>query len=201
MTTHWGYLICGIALAWLPGFWLRSRDCREFQCERLQRRLQETGRRRRRWWKLPAVWVEPLRGYLVVALLDKALTAPADAAGRFSLPALVATLAILLVGVSLQMPSHRHKTSLVAPVGYVGGILLAWLPVTIGPAAIALGAASAFAFRHWEAGFLVGAVSCLAIGWCFVGPCGRLMAISLVFVWPVVAAWLLQKKLVLPVRT
>ncbi len=201
MTTHWGYLICSLTLAWLPGRWLRNDRCREFQCERLIRRFSETSRRRRRWWKLPAVWIEPIRGYLIVVLLSKALTTSPDATGRAHLLTLLATLAVLLVGVSLQMPSKRHKASLVAPVGYVGGILLAWLPFKIGPAAIALGAASALAFRYWEAGFLIGGVSCLAIGWCFVGACERLMAISLVFVWPVIAAWLLQKRLVLPVRS
>ncbi len=197
MIIHWGYLLAGLFFAWLPGKLLRNSTCRYFQCEQLNRRLADKGRRRRRWWKLPAVWIDPIRGYMAVTLLQEGIQRDPL---KSAMPVLALTVLILTIGVTVQCAGSRERSHLVAPVGYLAGMLVAWLPWEVSVPALIFGAASAVAFRRWEAGFLTGGAFTLVLGYFFMGLGIPLLWSAGIYVWPVVLALFMQRKLVLAVR-
>ncbi len=201
MIISWGYLLAGLFFAWLPSSILRGPNCRNFQCEQLNRRLADKNRRHRRWWKSPAVWIDPIRGYVAVIMLAKALLPVAHATGLAANLPLILKLTILSIGVTIQTRGSREKSQLVAPAGYLTGLLLAWLIPGVSIPCVILGASSAIAFRRWEAGFIVGSIATLTIGYFFMGGMKIELAwVAGIYMWPVVLAWFLNRKLVLPVR-
>lgn len=200
MTISWGYLLLGLILALFPGKILRGDECRHFNCEQLVRRMTDKTRKRRRWWKLPAVWIDPVRGFFAAWLLKDALVRNPGAHGlEAQLPTLLPML-ILTVGLTVQTSGNREKSQLVAPAGYLAGLMIGWLPWMISVPAVILGGSSAVAFRRWEAAFAIGSATTLIIGYFFMGKSIPLIWAAGVFAWPMFLAWLTGSKLVLPVR-
>lgn len=136
-----------------------------------------------------------------MTMLTSGLQSEPSVTGPVRYLALGLPLSILLLGISVQIISAKNTRHLIAPVGYLGGALFAWLPACVSIPCVILGASSALAFRHWEVGFIIGSASCLTIGYFFLGACPRLLAISLIYAWPVILTALLRRKLVLPVRS
>ena len=65
MTIHWIYLILGLGFGLIPPLKLLNTECRFLPFDELWHRVvrpPQDGRKRRRWWKLPLVWIDPVRG-------------------------------------------------------------------------------------------------------------------------------------------
>ncbi len=201
MIIHWGYLLAGVFVALFPGKYLRGSEYRHFEYDQLSRRLADKNKRRRRWWKMPAVWIEPLRGFAAAFLLSQALSLEpetVDKTAKFLV--MVLPLLILTVGVTIQCTSDQDRIKMVTPIGYLSGLIIGLLPLTIALPAVVLGASSAIAFRRWAAGHLLGGVAAAVIGYFFLGPHINVAWAAGICVWPVVLAWFYRRKLVIVVR-
>lgn len=201
MIIHWGYLLTGLLVALFPGKYLRGSEYRHFEFDQLSRRLADKNKRRRRWWKMPAVWIEPVRGYAAVFLLSLGLSLEPDSMEKTAkFLVLVLPLLILTVGVTIQCTSDEDRTKMVTPIGYLSGLILCLLPLEVALPAMVLGASSAIAFRRWAAGHLLGGVAATIIGYFFLGPHVNVVWAGCICGWPVLLAWFYRRKLVIVVR-
>lgn len=102
MTINWIWLLAGLGLGLVPPRWLINCECRyldfgDFWYKAIRRNPGEG--RRRRWWKLPLVWIDPVRGFVTAWLVYGAFTREegATSAERFFFLALPGALVLLAV--------------------------------------------------------------------------------------------------------
>lgn len=201
MIIHWGYLLAGLLVTFFPGKFLRGSDYRHFEFDQLSRRLADKNKRRRRWWKMPAVWIEPVRGYAAAFLIGMSFSlGPEEVEKSVRVMATILPLLILGIGMTVQCSSDRDHSKLVSPIGFLTGLLLGWLPLAVGLLVVILGASSAIAFRRWAAGHLLGAIATGIIGYLLMGPRIDVAWAAGIYAWPVILAWFLRRKLVIVVR-
>ncbi|MFH1499965.1 MAG: hypothetical protein ABII82_19310 [Verrucomicrobiota bacterium] len=150
---------------------------------------------------MPAVWIEPVRGYAAAFLISQGFSLDPEVVDKTTKFMVVfLPLLILAIGLCIQCSGDRDRTKLVSPIGYLAGMLLGWLPLAVGVLVVIVGASSAIAFRRWAAGHLLGGAATLIIGYFLMGPCIDVAWAAGIYVWPVMLAWFLRRKLVIVVR-
>ena len=156
--------------------------------------------RRRRWWKLPLVWIDPVRGYVSAWFLSITFEA-APHATSFERSLILLATATLLFGVLwMQTRGRVHAGETISPSSFLGGMMLALLPPVVAYAAIAIGVATAIAMKNFAAGYLVAATTTLAIGYLFLDRSPYLAVYTLLVAAPLIINWLRRTALVMPVR-
>ncbi len=203
MVVHWIPLLCGLLFGLIPPKLLITSECRYMRFEGLWNRLTnptKTKQRRRRWWKLPLVWIDPIRGYFVADQLCDSFHASTTATGaQLALP-LVATFITLWVVLWIQTCGRQLQDETLSPTGFLGGMMVAMLPLVVALSAIALGASTAVVMKRFAAGYFIAVMATAGIGFLFLKTSPWLAVYSLLVAAPLIIAWIRRSSLVMPVR-
>lgn len=156
--------------------------------------------RRRRWWKLPLVWIDPLRGFATAWYVVEAFPKPLRGSGIPPYPYLSATAVTLLFCLWMQTMGRRHVGETISPMSFLGGILVVLLPYEVSIPVLVVGLASVVAVRDYAYGYYASTLLCAGFGYFFMGPNLKLIAPLALLLMPVVVNWLRGTRLVMPVR-
>lgn len=211
MSNPWLIILGGLALGLLPPRLFYGSSCRHFTLldAFTSARIRVTGdegsgRRRRAWWKLPLLWIDPLRGFACARLIATGTSGMTQETSEQILGVLLVTCIATLVVYVMQMEGGRQRRGhLLAPiaffVGYVPGLCfgLEILGITV----VIAGLATMVAARNVQAGFLVAAGAALVAGMAYLGPTNITSGIyAITAAAPVPYAFLRKAKLVVPLR-
>ena len=153
------------------------------------------------WVLVPILWVDPLRAFLGTWFLCDAITLDPHQKGTFvQLPILIA-IGVLGVALLVQIFVVRKAESMLAPMGYAGGMLLALnIPPVAAVFAIILAVAGASAMRNWASFFAIAAVAAVAFGFLFKGNHLWLAGCGALLLLPAVIGFISQREYVMPCR-
>ena len=119
----------------------------------------------RPWWWVAALWIDPIRSFIGARLLTASLDLRF---GRWDVPPTAeysVAIAIVVVAVLAQLVTRREAGVILAPLGFVSGIVASVSPWYATVIAITLAAAAMAGLRHFFAFFLGGilAIAILAL--------------------------------------
>lgn len=198
MTFHLSLLAPGVLLLLFPADRLLSSrvELRSFDC------FHTLGRnaRARPWWWVPALWLDPVRAFVGACLLQRALELRGVFWTATPKPEYALCVAVLAVGVAVQTFTRRDRGVLLAPLGFVTGLLAAltpWPVALIGAGAALLGL---FAFRQFHAYFAFGLFAVAALGVVLNAPMMWIVPGIGAFALPIIISFLTGGALELPTR-
>lgn len=150
-------------------------------------------------------WVHPLnvvRAFAGTWLLVQAVTLDPTATltGFETLKPLATIAGLLLIALMAQTITRRDADLALAPVFFMCGLFVAWLPWQISVSAIVLALASIRAFRSWSVFFLIQAMAIAGAGVLWDAPKPLLIAASSIAAMPVVFAFVSRRVLTVPCR-
>jgi hypothetical protein len=199
MTIHWSLFVPGVVLLLYPADRLLSSlvELRSFDCFQ----NLENSPRFRPWWWVPVLWLDPLRAFLGTVLLQRAVGV-ADATWTVTpKPEYAFLVGLVGVGVVCQTITRRGDTGvLLAPIGFVAGIVTALTPWPVALIGIVTATLGLFALRQFNAFFVFGLVAVcllgivLGTGMMWIGP-----AVG-VFALPIMAGLVTGSTLEVPTR-
>lgn len=199
MTIQWGLFLPSLLLLLFPADRLLSSqvELRSFDCFR---GLGE-GSSARPWWWVPALWLDPLRGYFGADLLRNALGAGYTRWVVVSTPAYVSLIALIAIAVVAQTLTRKGDHGvLLAPIGFASGVSAALTPWAVAVIAVATALLGLFGFRQFYAYFVFGGIATGVLGSILnVAPIWVVPA-ACVFLLPVVTGVLTNSTLELPAR-
>jgi hypothetical protein len=168
----------GLLLLLFPAEWLLSSMVQLRSLDRFQS-LQNSPRDRP-WWWVPALWLDPLRAFAGAYLLRAALGAPVD--DWASTPKLEYSVVVAAVGVGVlcQMFTRRDPEAVLAPIGFVAGLVAALTPWQVAAIGVTMAVTAMLAFRRFHAFF--------TIGLCAVGALGFVLKAEVAWLVPALAA-------------
>ena len=199
MTIHWSLFVPGVLLLLFPADRLLSArvELRSFDC------FQGLGNspRYRPWWWVPALWLDPLRGFLGTLLLRHAMEMTSVTWTLTPKLAYSLAVGIVALGVLCQTFTRRgDKGVLLAPIGYVGGVVAALMPWSVALLGLITAGLGLFAFRQFHVFFLFGLAAVAVLGFVlgaremWIGPAVGAFAL------PIVAGLVTSSTLELPTR-
>jgi hypothetical protein len=203
MVINWIHLAVGLVFGLLPPMRLLNCECRFLIFDEMWARVCRRGtggERRRRWWKLPLVWIDPFRGYVVGASLAEAFErAPGATFIQGQLPVL-SLLACVMAVMAVQTSGRDRERESLSPGGFMAGIMLAMMPLQIAISAIVIGAATAMALHSYTFGYLAAGLATAGVGAVFMMGNTKLGIYVLMTSAPAWLSWLRGTTLVTPVR-
>jgi len=204
MIPIWYMLILGLLLGFVPPRLLLQPDCRYLSFEdlwsRVLRRDPSLKARRIRWWRLPLLWIDPVRGYMVTWLLLDGLRPVKKASSGMIYGEIGLTAVMLLTVLKVQTGHRRQERESIAPVLFLGGMLVAFLPWTVWAPAFVLGVATAIAMNGFTAGFMFAAFAVIGAGYIYISSLFNLATALLLLVSPILFNWVRNTRFVAPVR-
>lgn len=196
MTIDWAFLAPALLLLLFPADWLLSPrvELCSFDC------LRGLGRRSRAptWGRLAALVVDPLRGFGGIWLLLQALDLQTSSWTQTPKPAFAALVVLLMLAALCQTFTRREHGVLLAPIGFVGGGLIALVPGFTPYFCLALALVAMAGFRQFYAFFVVGLFALPALGFLFAAAPAKVGAALTLFLLPLLAGMLTQSALELP---
>lgn len=198
MILYPGLLVSGLFLLLFPADRLLSRvvELRSFESFR----SLEDSPRQRPWWWVPLLWLDPLRAWAGAICLRTALVAPAyDWAATDKAPYFI-MVAALGVAVACQMYNRRDQESLLAPIGFVAGLVAALAPWYVGVVSVAVAGIGIFGFRSFQAFFPMGFAIVCFLGAVLERSTPWLIPAAAVLAVPIVVGFFSGRSLDLPVR-
>ena len=200
MTIHWSLFVPGVVLLLFPADRLLSSlvELRSFDC--FQHR--ENSSRYRPWWWVPALWLDPLRGFLGTVLVQHGAAGIKDASwSLMPKPEYALIVAVIAVGVLGQTITRRGDTGvLLAPIGFVAGVVTALVPWAVAVIGIVTAALGLFAFRQFHAFFAFGLVAVALLGLVVEAEMAWVLPAAGVFALPVIAGLITSSTLEVPTR-
>ncbi len=115
----------------------------------------DSARRYRRWWWVPALWLDPLRAFGGVWLVKASLSLEYQYWTQAMLPDFALLFGLLLVSMAVQLYTSREAGVMLAPIGFLIGVIAALAPWSVAGVGLVGGLVGLFGFRHF-AGFFVG---------------------------------------------
>lgn len=203
MIIHWMPLLCGLFFGLIPPLWLINSECRYRQFDTLWKRLTkrlEPGQTRRRWWKMPLVWIDPFRGYATGMFLHDAFRPVHKAAGIEKVLPLLATAALLYAIVWIQTKGRENDGETLSPTSFLAGLMFSLLPFMVAFSAIVIGASTAIAMKSFTPGYVLATASTAGIGYAFMGRSLWLPVYTVLVASPMLINWFRRTKMVMPVR-
>ncbi len=203
MIINWLPLLCGLFFGLIPPKLLLNSECRYLDLEGLLQRLfprDKPAQRRRRWWKLPLVWIDPVRGFVAAFLIRDAFSTAPGAAAPQRILCLIATFFILFVMLWVQTARGSKDGECLSPSGFLAGMMLALLPWIVALSAIVIGVTAAVAFSSFGAGYLVAAMVTAVLGFLFLNTSPWLGVDTALVATPMMISWLRRAQMVIPVR-
>jgi len=203
----WFALVLGPALGLVPPRWLYKEGCRHLTLIEARssslRRSGSSGRRRRSWWKLSLVWLDPFRGYASGHLAALGLATLAENMRAAPLVPLLAQCLLIPAILLIQMEAGRQESGkILAPVpfllGFTTGLYLDF--GVVGGAVALLAVATMLGTHSFMWGYVVAGAAAALIGFAFLGPSPALLVFALTACAPAPYAFLRRATLVLPFR-
>lgn len=199
MTIHWTVLVPGVLLLLFPADRLLSSlvELRSFDCFQ----SLENSPRYRPWWWVPLLWIDPVRSFLGTILILQSLTLASSAWAVAPKAAYALALAILAAGILIQTFTRRgDRDVLLAPMGYVAGVVAALAPLPVAAIGIVTAALGLFALRQFYAYFVFGLAAVALLG--FVLDAGLIWIAPAIgaFALPLFAVLITGSTLELPTR-
>lgn len=198
MTIDWTLFVPALALLWYPADKLMSRttQLRTFESFRnLENSPGDLG-----WWRVPLLWLDPVRSFAGTLLLQRAFRLIPAGPEIIKLPAYWVLLGILLVAIVAQTITRRGEDAVLAPIGFLVGLIAALLPWSVVLIGSAMGIAALFAFRRFHAFFTVGPITIGLLGFFFgIEPLWLIPAVVLLGA-PCILALLTGRLMELPAR-
>lgn len=161
----------------------------------------ESSQRRRRWWKLPLVWIEPFRGYVAASMLADAFDPVRSATAAERILPLIVTFMLLWITVWLQTGGRIEEGETVSPSAFLGGMMLGLMPPVVAISAIILGVSTAVAMNSFTPAYIVASLTTAGIGYLFLGRTPWLAVYTVVVASPLLINWLRRTTLVMPIRS
>lgn len=199
MTIHLSLLAPGALLLLIPADRLLSSlvELRSFDCFQ----SLENSPRHRPWWWVPALWLDPLRGFFGAFLLKESLAITSVPWAVTPKPAYALMLAVLALGVVCQTATRRGDQGvLLAPMGYVAGVVAALTPWPVALIAVVTASLGLFAFRQFHAYFVFGSVAVALLGFVLGAEMMWISPAIGAFALPVIAGIVTGSTLELPTR-
>lgn len=153
-----------------------------------------------RWWWVPLLWLDPVRGFAGAWLLTAPLRETPTFWAALPKPAYALVVAVLAASVLCQLPTRRDRTALLAPVGFVAGIVAALVPWTVSFLGLTLATTAMLGFRQFHAFFTVGLFTVCGLGFAFQAEVPWLMPAVGVLALPIMASVATERSLELPIR-
>lgn len=199
------YFAAALVLGFLPAQLLWGRGILMVDGAQLRARLSMGNpgdhRRRRRWWKSLAVWLDPVRGAAVGWVLVAGLRAESGELERDAYVALKYASFLILFGSVWWQSGGRGKEGLTpVPLLYLGGLVMGGFGPVIGVSALALALMALFASQSITLALMAMAATTAGAGWLLLGPGTTLLVATVLSVLPWVKAFVLRHKLVLALR-
>lgn len=156
--------------------------------------------RKRRWWKLPLVWIDPVRGYVVAYFLSQAFK-PVYKANflQAQLPMLMLFL-VMWVVMAVQMRARPDSRESLSPAGFMAGVMFGMMPFMVALGAFVVGGATAIALQGYIGGYLIAMVMTGVLGGALIGPAPKVLVYAAIVGSPAWINWLKRTILVTPVR-
>jgi hypothetical protein len=166
-TIHWHLFAPALLLLWFPADRLLSSSVRLRSLETFT--TLERSPERLPWWCVPALWMDPIRAFGGMLLLMQAFALDVSGAEWALLPKAGYSIvnAVLAVAVLIQMFTRRREEVMLAPLGFVGGLVAALVPWPVALIAFPMAIATVFAFRQLHAFFAIGFVMVGLLGFLF----------------------------------
>jgi hypothetical protein len=198
--------MCGLFFGTIPPRLLIASKCRYLDCRRLISRLgffDVKERRLARWWKMPLVWIDPVRGYVTAWLLNQAILTTPGAKGFDRLMEMLITAALMLTVLWIQTERRKgenESTQTVSPTAFMAGMIVGILPPMAAIAALVLGVATAMAMADFSAGYGAASIAALTSVLVFTRniPLAGLSGFLIAF--PMLLSWVRRNPLVMPIR-
>ncbi|TAG26182.1 MAG: hypothetical protein EAZ36_07660 [Verrucomicrobia bacterium] len=201
----WIYLAITLVAGGLPPrlFWGRGMLLMDGAQMRARYSMLNPGesRRRRRWWKSPAVWLDPARGWLAGWALCSAYIKGAESMehGPYLLLEYGGYVGLLAL-VAWQTCGRERERETLSPLLFIGGVLTGvygWLP---GVSALALGLLSLVSTQSLPVALFAMAGTMAALGWFLIGFGPSWLIAIAVCLTPWAKSFLLRHKLVVAMR-
>lgn len=163
-------------------------------------RSLENSPRYRPWWWVPMLWLDPLRAFLGVYLLKAALLAADPSWVGMNKLSYGVVVALICGSVIAQMFTRREADVLLAPLGFVAGIVAALTPWPVALIGLTMAVTAMFAFRRLYAFFGFGLAAVGILGALFKAPVAWLIPALAILFLPMVVAFLSGWTLEIPIR-
>ncbi len=203
MLIHWIPLLCGLLFGLIPPKLLINSECRYLRFDAVWTRIaksKKSGQRRRRWWKLPLVWIDPIRGYFVATQLAEAFDYTDVATTTQKILTILTTFLALFVVLWVQTCGRRQEGETLSPTGFLGGMMIGLLPLVVALSAIVTGVSTAVAMNKFMPGYIVASLMTAGIGYLFLGTSVWLPLYTVLVAGPLLISWMRRTSLVMPVR-
>lgn len=199
------YFTVALVLGFLPGKLLWGRGILMLDGAQLRARLSMGNpgdhRRRRRWWKSLALWLDPARGAAVGWLLVAGVRGEAGDLERDAYLALKYASYLMMLGAVWWQSGGRGRDELTpAPLLFVGGMIAGAFGPVVGVSALALALMALFASQSVAGALAAMAVTTAGAGWLLVGQGATLLVAATLPLVPWAKAFALRQKLVLAFR-
>jgi len=199
MTIHWTLFVPGLLLLLFPSDRLLSSMVTLRSFENFQ--SLENSPRYRPWWWVPALWIDPIRGLVGTLLLKHDFASAAADATVAARPAYWLVVGILGLAVLCQTFTRRDEHVLLAPIGFIGGMVAALAPLPVTLIGLAMATTGLFAFRRFHAFFSVGLAMVALLGLLFGARVVWLAPAVVALGLPIVAGVVTGYTLELPTRS
>lgn len=203
MVINWIPLIIALLLGLIPPRYLIKGEVRYLIFEDLWSkaiRPAHGDHRRRRWWKLPLVWVDPIRGLVAAYYILEAFPKPVKGSGHSPYPYLSAIAVTLLACLWMQTVGRRRSGETISPTGFLAGMIAIVLPYEVAIPVLVVGLATIAAVRDYAYGYYAAALMAAGFGYFFMGANIKLITPLALILLPVTVNWLRGTRLVVPVR-
>ena len=198
ITVDWSLFVPGVLLLLIPADVLLSAKVELRTLESF--RTLENSPRRRPWWWVPVLWIDPLRAWAGAWLLRQGLGL---AGGEWDLTPATEyglLLAILVAAVIGQTLTRRGDEMLIAPVGFAVGVVVALTSWSVVLFAMALAVSAALALRQLHVFFSVGALTVCGFGLAAKQEAAWVLPATAMLLLPLAAAVTAGRSLALPSR-
>lgn len=206
VSVNWLHLIVGLAFGLVPPLRLLNCTVRYMPFDHLwtdvlwRKNRDDETRRRRRWWKLPLVWIDPVRGYVVGASLINAFE-PVKGSNfiQAQLPTLALAAALFAV-LRTQTQERLRERESVSPASFIFGYMWAVFDPLVAGGAILIGAATSVSVRNYSAGYLIAMLVAGGLGGLLMGFTPHVAVLAVGVAAPALINWMRGTSLVTPVR-
>ena len=196
----------GLFFGIIPPRLLIASTCRYLDYRRFVKRLKDFGlteRRAARWWKMPLVWIDPVRGYVTALLLNQSIHLNPGAKGFDRLMPMFITSALMLMVLWRQTECRSGEdktTQTVSPTAFLAGMIVGILPPMAAIAALLLGAATAMSMANFSAGYGTASLAAMTAGIVFTQNTPLAVLSGFLIAFPMFMSWVRRNPLVMPIR-